>query len=322
MENKPVRIGIIGCGRVATNHVQAIQKTPNAVLTAAAGGRRAAKFCETHRIKMLDTEEICCSPDIDALLVLTPWKTHYTYAKAALTSGKHVLVEKPVSFHPQEIAEMEQLAQENHVVCMPGHSYLYIPELTRISREAKNGGVGAPAYLYLSETYYMAPDLFVKYEGPEIDVLCHQLYLLLAFLGKPQIISAFRSGFEPSVVETGGPQIVVNLKYTGGCLAQIMLSWAAEDHTSDPWTFKVKLLGTEGAMHFSRRDFVRNTGAGYEQVLYQEMFDAQMNYFINDCIIEGKEPLSSIQDAAWVCKLHNMILKSADMEQTIKVERE
>lgn len=318
-ESKTIRIGIVGCGRVAENHVEAIQKTPNAVLTAAAGGRKAAAFCEKHGLTLLDTESICTSPEIDALLVLTPWEKHYEYAKAALEAGKHVLVEKPVSFQPEEIKGMKQAAEENKVVCMPGHSYLYLTELSRIRREVRNGGIGSPAYLYLSETYYMAPELFQKYDGPEVDVLCHQLYLSLAFLGIPESVSAFRSGFDRSVVETGGPQIIVNLKYGGGCLAQIMLSWAAEDHTSDPWTFKVKVLGTQGSMHFSRRDYVRNVGESYDQVFYQEMFDAQMNHFVNHCILGGEQPLSTIQDAGWVCRLHNLILQAADTEQVVQV---
>ena len=137
-ENKAVRIGIVGCGRVAKNHVEAIQKTPNAVLTAAAGGRKASAFCEKYGLELLDTEDICTSPKIDALLVLTPWEKHYEYAKAALEAGKHVLVEKPVSFEPEEIKGMEQAADENKVVCMPGHSYLYLTELSRIRREVQN----------------------------------------------------------------------------------------------------------------------------------------------------------------------------------------
>ena len=320
MGNSLIRIGIVGAGRVAENHAEAIKKTPNAVLTAAAGGRNVAMFCEKHNIKELAKEEICTSPLIDALLVLTPWKTHFLYAKAALEAGKHVLVEKPVSFCLEEIITLAQTAEKNQVVCMPGHSYLYLSELTRMSRVTKEEVIGEPAYLYLSETYYMPPELFAKYEGPEVDILCHQLYLLLAILGKPECVSAFRTQFDLSIVATSGPQLIVNMKYATGCLAQVMLSWAAEDHTSDPWTFKVKLLGTEGAMNFSRRDYVKNIGAGYEQVFYQEMFDSQMNYFINHSVLKGEEPLSTIQDAALVCKLHNIILKSAKTEQTMVVD--
>src|SRR5699024_8064615 len=106
----------------------------------------------------------------------------YSYTMQALEAGKHVLVEKPVSFSENEIRKMDQKAKEKGKICMPGHSYLYLPELTRIKLALEEKRLGIPTYLYLSETYYMDPELFQKYTGPETDVLCHQLYLTLAYL--------------------------------------------------------------------------------------------------------------------------------------------
>lgn len=314
-----IKIGLIGCGRVAENHALAIAACPGAELVAAAGGRNAQQFGERYGVKILGTKEICSSPDIDAVLVLTPPQNHYEYAMAALENGKHVLVEKPVSFRLAEIEAMEALSAGKGLVCMPGHSYIYLPEIARIGRTAREGGIGTPTYLYMSEAYYMPPELFSKYQGPEIDVLCHQLYMSLAFMGVPAQLSAFSSSFDTGVVETGGPQVIANFKYGSGALAQALVSWASEDHTSDPWTFKLKLLGSGGGMHFSRRDYVRNTGCGYEQAFYQEMFDHQMQYFINSCIRDKQPPLSTISDAGWVCRLHNMLLRSIKTGTTVNV---
>lgn len=320
MENKKIRIGIVGCGRVAENHVTAINRLPFAQLTAAAGGRKAAEFGERHGVPILDTGEICGSDLVDAVLVLTPLSTHHAYTMQALQAGKHVLVEKPVSFAPEEIEDMGRAAAEKGLVCMPGHSYLYLPELTRMAREIPAGGIGVPTYLYLAETYYMPPELFSKYEGPEIDVLCHQLYLSLAFLGKPQKLYAVASGFPKEVLETGGPQVALTLTYPGGAIAQVLVSWAAEDETSEPWTFKVKALGTQGGMHFSRRDYVKKEPWGWEQMMYQESFDRQLEHFVCRCILGGEQPLSTIEDAAWVSRLHNLVLRSIREDSPISIE--
>lgn len=320
MESKAVRIGLIGCGRVAENHVQAIAKCPDAVLVAATGGSHAADFCDKHNIQLLTPEKLCDSPDVDAVLVLTPPQFHYENTIRALNRGKHVLVEKPVSFNLHEIEDMKKAAKESHAVCMPGHSYLYLPELARMKQVAASKGIGEPTYLYISEAYYMPPELFGKYTGPETDVLCHQLYLSLAYLGVPAQLAAFGSAFDKSVIETGGPQVILNMKYKSGALAQVVVSWAGEDHTSDPWTFKVKMLGSGGGMHFSRRDYVQNVGVTYEQAFYQEMFDQQMYHFVQHCIFGGKQPLSTLDDAAWVCKLHNMVLTSMKNNTVIDVD--
>ncbi len=321
MADKEIRIGLIGCGRVAENHVAAIHRLPGVVLAAAAGGRSAAAFGQRYGVPVLDTEEICESSLVDAILILTPLKTHYAYTMRALRAGKHVLVEKPVSFVPEEIEEMASVAAQQNLVCMPGHSYLYLPELTRMAREIPSGGIGVPTYLYLAETYYMPPEIFSKYEGPEIDVLCHELYLSLAFLGKPEKLYAVRSEFPKDVLETGGPQVALTLTYAGGAIAQVLVSWAAEDETSEPWTFKVKALGTQGGMHFSRRDYIRREAWGWEQMMYQESFDRQLEYFVQRCIRGGEKPLSTIEDAKWVSKLHSLALRSIRENAPISVEQ-
>jgi predicted dehydrogenase len=315
MAAKTIKIGIVGCGRVAENHAEAIKKCPNAKLVAAAGGRKSEEFASRHGLTLLKQEMICDSGLIDALLVLTPPQTHHDYATTALRAGKHVLVEKPVSFDIGEIHDMIRLAKEKRLVCMPGHSYIYLPELARMAKTIPNGGIGTANYLYIAETYYMPPELFSKYEGPEIDVLCHQLYLSLAFLGKPEKIAAFKTNFPVNMVPTGGPQVTVNMKYPGGALAQILVSWTAEDATADPWTFKIKALGTEGGMHFSRLDYVKHIHGNWEQMYYQEMFDCQMNHFVNHCILGGKAPLSTIEDAEMVCRMHALTLRAIKEEK-------
>jgi predicted dehydrogenase len=317
MGAEAVRIGIVGCGRVAENHVEAIKKCTNARLAAAAGGRNAAEFAGRYGLTLLNPEEICESNLIDALLVLTPLNTHHRYTTAALKAGKHVLVEKPVSSSIEEIRDMTCLSKNQALVCMPGHSYIYLPELIRMAKTIPAGGLGVPTYFYMAETYYMPPELFSKYEGPEVDVLCHELYVSLALLGKPEKISAFKTNFPANIVPTGGPQVTINMRYAKGALAQILISWAAEDISSDPWSFKIKVIGTEGSMNFSRRDYMKRVNGNWEQVLYQEMFDNQMDYFINRCILGGEPPISTIEDAETVCRLHALVLQSVKEEKTI-----
>lgn len=318
---KKIRIGLIGCGRVAENHIVSIKLCELAEITAIAGGHHAKELGERLNVPVLESDELCSSSLIDAVCILTPPQFHFYYAIKAIENGKHVLVEKPVSFSVEEIEQMKQAAEKKGVVCMPGHSYLYLPELARIKKVMEKSQIGIPGYVYMSETYYMAPYFTVKYTGPETDVLCHQLYLSLAFLGKPSKIAAFRTSFDEKEIETGGPQVSVMMEYEAGTIVHILVAWGMEDHSSDPWTFKVKILGSKGSMHFSRRDFVKNVGEGYDQCLYQEMFNCEWKWFVEECIIKGNNPLSTMEDAAWVCRLHNLIMKSIREEKVLKVEK-
>ena len=100
--DKIVRIGLIGCGRVAENHIISVSKCENAAITAVGGGRHAALMAQRLGVPVLTPEEVCTSDLVDAVFVLTPPQYHFDYSMQAMEAGKHVMVEKPVSFVPKE----------------------------------------------------------------------------------------------------------------------------------------------------------------------------------------------------------------------------
>ena len=55
---------------------------------------------------------------------------------------------------------------------------------------------------------------------------------------------------------------------------------------------------------------MENTGTGYEQAMYQEMFDTEMKWFVQECIGKGRRPLSTMEDAEEVCRLHGLVMES------------
>ncbi|MGE4585433.1 MAG: Gfo/Idh/MocA family protein [Sphaerochaeta sp.] len=316
-----LKIGLIGCGRVAENHLLAVSKCQGAEVIVAGGGSSASDFCRRHGLELASPQEIIEREDIDAILVLTPHTSHYEYAMTAMDKGKHVLIEKPVSFDLAEMKSMKDLARSRSVVCFPGHSYLYSQDMMRMIAAAHDGTLGQIAFLFTTETYYMEEQLFVRYEGPQVDILCHHLYMMLALVGMPQSVSAVTTSYPASVVPTEGPQIGILIKTRGNTIVTTFLSWAVDDHTSTPFTHFVKILGTGGALQFNRRDFVLNKeDGGYEQPIYQEMFDNQMKYFIYDCIMGGKDPLSTIEDAERVLHIHQDIMQAVRTGATVPVE--
>jgi len=310
-----VKIGFIGCGRVSENHYEAVRKCKNAQLVAVGdvdmdlARQRATEW----GVSALSCDEICEKEEIDAVFVLTPPSVHYHYVVKALLGNKHVLVEKPVSFEVSEIRSMERMAQEKGKVCMPGHNYIYLPELRRGMELVRKGTIGKPAVMYAGEIYFMPPDLAHKYLGPTKEVLWHHIYLILAYIGVPERVCAFKSCFRNADIPSKDEQVMVNAMYSSGALANLFVSWAVEDETSDPWTFKVKVLGTAGGFHFSRRDVVSVKGEGSrEYPLYQEMFDREVDYFVNECILRGSKPLSSLREAELALHILNAVETSLE----------
>jgi predicted dehydrogenase len=320
MTDKIVRIAFFGCGRVAESHASALRRIANARLAGVydsneALGRMKAEAWDT---TFMTIEEILDSEDIDAIYVLTPMESHYEYAKRALEHGKHVLIEKPVSGCIADIHELIRLSGEWGKVCMPGHSYLYMPEISRMQRLAQEGRIGNLTSMFMSEIYLMPDELACKYHGPTVEVLCHHIYLMLALLGVPRRIQSFAGCFRKELITSLDEQVMVNAEFDNGALAHMFISWAGHDETSDPWTFKLKLLGTIGGLHFSRRDQVYGTADEQRDYhLYDEMFEMESNHFINRCILRGEQPLSTMEDAAVAMSILKAVQTSA-RERTVE----
>lgn len=118
MENETaLNVGIIGAGWWATfAHIPAVLAHPRANLLAVqcrseAKARKVAQdFGASHAFT--DFEELLDLPDLDAVAVASTPNMHYTQTMAALKRGKHVLIEKPMTFTAKEARELCQLAEE------------------------------------------------------------------------------------------------------------------------------------------------------------------------------------------------------------------
>jgi len=308
----PIRVGFIGCGRVSENHYNAIQECNNVELVAVNDIQdELAKYrAKEWNVSAYSEDEMLQDSSIDAIFILTPLGTHYEIAKKCLENGKHVLIEKPISLNSSEIKSLENISNYYKKQCMPGHSYLYLPEIKRMKSKVPAGFIGIPTMMLMSEIYYMPTELIEKYNGPLIEVLYHQLYLMVAIMGIPSSIHAFSSSIRKQKIHTEDEQVSVNIQFGNGSMAHLYVSWVGEDETTDPETFKIKVLGDEGGMHFSRRDFFTLQESTRDFPLYQEMFQSEVNYFINECIISEKEPLSTLQDAAVATDILGLIQSS------------
>ena len=93
---------------------------------------------------------------------------------------------------------------------------------------------------------------------------------------------------------------MVNLELENGALAHLCASFAADDHSSDPWTVVVKVIGTAGATRYSYRDWVEiKPGIVHSQTYtaYRESIANEVRFFVDECVRGGKAPLSTLDDA-------------------------
>ena len=83
---------------------------------------------------------------VDAVVIATPASSHYEFARQALESGKHVLVEKPLAMSASEAAALIELAAEKQKTLMVDHTFLYTAAVRRMKQLVDSGEIGDLLY--------------------------------------------------------------------------------------------------------------------------------------------------------------------------------
>jgi predicted dehydrogenase len=107
---QPVRIGIVGVGKIARDqHIPCITANPAFRLVAIAS--RHGTVAGVANFKSLEAM-LAETPGLDAVAICTPPQTHYDMARQVLQAGRHVLMEKPPCASIAQLDHLVQLARD------------------------------------------------------------------------------------------------------------------------------------------------------------------------------------------------------------------
>lgn len=139
-----VRVGIIGCGRVAKRFpaeadvvnglkIVAIYDIYQAEAENLASNIEGAKVCSS----VGELYEV-----VDAVYIATPHLSHYQYIKDSILAGKHVLCETPMVLKGDEAKELFLLAEENGIILMEANKTAHCPAFNHLMVMIKSGVIG------------------------------------------------------------------------------------------------------------------------------------------------------------------------------------
>ncbi|MCK5443067.1 MAG: Gfo/Idh/MocA family oxidoreductase [Maribacter sp.] len=299
---KNIGIGFIGAGDIADLHAEAINALEGAELiglwnrTFEKGQVKAGQYdCRTYT----SVDELLNDTKIDAVFILTNMETHCEYTVKAAQAGKHILVEKPAASSIAELEQMQKAIDAAGVKCMPVHNYIYEPSIRRAQSMIQSGKLGDITQFYMMYNIHHADDIRARYPGVIRQILTHHSYTMLYLAGKPKTVSCLKH----TVNDTLAPQenvAMANIQMQNGTLSHLCASFANDDHAGDPWSCIIKVIGTKGSTRYSYRDFVINDRNGAHSQTYQcypESIKNTATHFIDNVLRNGKEPLSSLEDA-------------------------
>ena len=319
--SNPLGIAFFGAGDISDLHAEGVRRCRDARLvglwnrTTEKGRIKADLFgCRTY-----DTpDDLLADPAVDAVFVLTNLETHIDFVTMALEAGKQVLVEKPVGVTIPEIETMRDLASQQGLVCMPGHNFIYEESIIRSKELIENGDLGKLVAIYVMYHIHHPEEVAARYPGVIRQILTHNSYVLLYLAGRPTKVSAMKSRLHYEEI----PQediATVNLTMQSGALAHLCASFAADDHSADPWTMMVKVIGTAGSTRYSYRDWVELKPAAVHSqtyTAYRGSIIHEVDHFVQVCRGHAS-PLSNRDDALDAQRIIESIEASIETGRTI-----
>lgn len=221
--DRPVRTGLIGFGYAGrTFHAPLLRATPGLDLAAVAS-RQAAAVVQTLGDGVAvhaDAAELLARPDLDLVVIATPNDTHAPLARAALASGKAVVVDKPFALNTTEAASLVALAEARSLLLSVFHNRRWDGDFLTARALVAGGQLGrlTEAALHFDRFRAQVRPRWREAAGPGgglfIDLMPHLMDQALQLFGPPVALwadlAALRDGAQAE------DHAVVHLRYAHG----------------------------------------------------------------------------------------------------------
>ncbi len=248
---EPIRWGIIGIGRFGRLHARAVQSIYGLELTAICNRNRErldeAQVAFSTSLATIDYRELLNDPSIDAVSITTHWQDHYDVAAAALASGKHVLLEKPMAATSDECRRLLELARAARGKFMVGHICRFDPRVTLAKQAIDDGRIGRIVSMHAKRNLpQVAGSLRLDKISPLIGDGIHDADLMMWFLGRaPSRVYGRHVSFN----EFRYPDIGwAMLEFDEAAIGVVETNWGLPANTPTVIDATLQVVGTEGML--------------------------------------------------------------------------
>lgn len=256
----PLRVAVVGLGAVAAAHIDTFSRIADAEVTTVVSRRpQDPDALEKRYGKKLRVarrlEDVLADRSIDIVDICTPHPMHAKAAIAAAEAGKHVLIEKPVALHLEEVIAVRDAVRAAGVQACVGFECRFSMHFSLVRGLIEKGLLGKVHFGECDYFHGIGPDIpqfawNVKREWGGSSLLtagCHALDGLLFFMGgEVEEVTAFATAsaapeFEAYEYPT---TLAAMLRFKDGRLGRV----ASSIDALQPYHLRVHLVGSEGAV--------------------------------------------------------------------------
>ena len=243
MENRRLRIGVVGAGHFGRFHALKVAAGARAQLVGVSDpdSARAAVVAEECGCPVLGLDALIAASE--AVIVAAPAEAHFEVALRTIEAGRHLLVEKPITATLAQADALAAAAELRGLVVQVGHL-----ERFSAAHGAVSARVGKPLYI---EAIRIAP---FKLRGTDVsvilDLMIHDLDLVLALVDSPiESVDAVGVPLASAFEDIANAR----LRFANGCVATITAS-----RVSTKLERRMRIFGQSGylTVDFANRKLV------------------------------------------------------------------
>lgn len=343
-----IRVGILGCGKIARHHAQGYQ--------AAKDLAQVVVCCDEYSLDLAQRmaqelgadatnrwQTVIERADVDAVSICMPPYQHAEITLAAAAAGKHVLVEKPMAMNLAECRTMVAAAQMAGTVLMVGQNQRFQPEHVKIKELLDRHAIGRIVALrfdcnqFVKQMYPPDSWIFDKAKsggGMVAQTAVHKIDLMRHFFGEIKEVAAFNgyTGLNPNYQPGGNEDIAALLMtFANGIIGEAFYLFAAHKPPIPTMTGELTIFyGEKGIIHNVLGWHIYSTevpeySGGLTKLEipaypYVDSVVAEIRHFL-ECIHHGQEPITSGRDNLGTMAVVDAIYQAAETKTVVQVEK-
>ena len=211
-----MKLGILGTGMIVKDLLQIYHQfdiDETYILGTQQTKEETEKLVENYHFNgtYYDYEEMLKS-DIDTIYCALPNHLHFSFSKKALQAGKHVIIEKPITSHPQELEELIEIANQKKLMIFEAMNIHYLPSFLSLKKDIqKIGDVKLAIFNYsqYSSRYNAFKNEIIlpafdyhKSGGALMDINVYNLHALIGLFGTP-LNNQYNANIEKNIDTSG-----------------------------------------------------------------------------------------------------------------------
>jgi len=244
-----IRVGIIGCGKMADQHALQIRRIPGAEIVGVSDSEplMSRQMAERFQIKhhFSNAQEMCDSLKPDVVHITTPPPSHYQLGKMCLDAGCNAYIEKPFTLNTAEAVDLIDLANRRGLKVMAGHNAQFTHVMVRMRELVKKGYLGGkPVHMESQYCYDFGGETYARTLLGDRDHWVRKLpgSLLQNIISHGiSKIAEFLSGDDPEVIAHGFTSRFLTAIDQGEIIDEVRVIIRDEDSTTAYFTFSSQI---------------------------------------------------------------------------------